>query len=59
MINFTYNLCQKYDTMIDSQSPTPLLVIGHCVLLIYHTTKLIKDCYDSRNYKMFGNYKEI
>ncbi len=59
MINFCYNVFQKYDGMIVRDSPTTLLMLGHSLLLIYHTTKLIKDCYDSRNYAVFSNYKEI
>lgn len=59
MINFCYNVFQKYDGMIVRDSPTTLLMLAHSVLLIYHTTKLIRDCYDAKNYAFFSNYKEI
>jgi hypothetical protein len=59
MINFTYNICQKYDGMVGRDSATTLLMIGHYVLLIHHTTKLIKDCFDSKNYALFATYKDI
>jgi hypothetical protein len=34
-------------------------MLGHYVMMVYDTTRLLKKCYDEKNYYLLENYKDI
>lgn len=34
-------------------------MLGHCIIMMCDTTKLLKRCYEDQNYSVFVNYKDI
>lgn len=59
MSSFCFSLFQKYDSLITREHNTTLLMLGHCILLIYSTTRMLRECFDSSNYSVFATYKDV
>lgn len=34
-------------------------MLGHCIVMMCDTTKLLKRCYEEQNYNIFVSYKDI
>ena len=59
MKTYCYNLFQKYDSMINKENNKSLIMLGHCIVMMCDTTKLLKRCFEEQNYSIFVSYKDI
>lgn len=56
---YCYNLFQKYDSMILKENNKSLIMLGHCIIMICDTTRLLKRCFEEHSYSVFVTYKDI
>lgn len=57
--NYCYNLWQKYDSQISKENNKSLIMIGHCIIMMCDTVKILKKCYEEASYAIFLNYRDI
>ena len=57
--NYCFNLYQKYDGLISKEHNKSVIMLGHCIILMCEAVKLLKRCYEEKNYRSFLSYKEI
>jgi hypothetical protein len=50
MKNYLYNQYLKYDKMLFVEFSKSLVFLGHNIMMIYEATRLIRKCYQERNY---------
>lgn len=58
--NYFTSIFQMVDQLIQKDSTNRLLLqLGHSIVMICDHTKIMKSCYDDRNYKKIERLKEI
>lgn len=57
MHDFCYTLYLKYDELIAKDHKKTSLALGHSIIMICDSTKLLKKCFQDQDYSPFVNYK--
>ena len=57
--NYSYSVYEKLDMEISKEKSWNLVILGHSIVMICDCTHMLKKCYDEKNYKQFGAYKEL
>jgi len=59
MKSYFKNLYTKYDELLSREQNKSALMLGHSIVMICDVTRLLKQCYEEKNYNILFNYKDI
>ena len=51
------NESTELSQQLSRDSSEKQIVLGHIILVIWHSSRLLQQCFEDRSYKAFGNYK--